>query len=293
MTVLSSGHAAARFQESTYGQAARLDARRASAATAFPGVGGLGCRAISGAAATASRLARRLVLVSSWQRDRRAAGRDRDRCARLDRRRSAARGLAAVGRCRCWLARARRCELPAVAAELVVVVAGLDSDLVGAAGKGPDEAHGLDANAPARSVDGRPPRRRRRRSRRRGQPMPLILALITTSPAGSDAPGAGCRPLMIGERPGRAGWLGSTPSPGEGDAERLDQTRSAWRSAGALTPRVSAAAPLSSRSGVPPAIGGAPSRGRWTGAARRRRAARQRVRTAHQRARCATAIVDR
>src|SRR5262245_50207922 len=48
--------------------------------------------------------------------------------------------------------------------------------------------------------------------------VPLTRALMTTSPAGRVEPGAGCKPLMIGERPGEAAGLGpAAKTPGDGD----------------------------------------------------------------------------
>src|SRR4051812_30076057 len=47
--------------------------------------------------------------------------------------------------------------------------------------------------------------------------VPLTRALITTSPAGNAEPGAGCKPLMIGERPGDPIGLAAATAPGDGD----------------------------------------------------------------------------
>ena len=78
-------------------------------------------------------------------------------------------------------------ELPAVPSELVAVIAGLDADLVGARRQGPHEADRPGPTAgPIGSMGIASPSTNAVTSTRSAEP--LILALMTTSPGGSDAP---------------------------------------------------------------------------------------------------------
>src|SRR5215213_1907460 len=89
---------------------------------------------------------------------------------------------------------------------------------------------------------------------------PVMRAPITMSPGGKVAPGAGSRLLMTGYCPGDATGLAAISGPGdETGVPNESGVGVGWNAA--ATANV-AGAPPSIRTGVPPTIGAAPSRGR-------------------------------
>lgn len=94
---------------------------------------------------------------------------------------------------------------------------------------------------------------------------PLTRALMTMSPGGSITPGAGWRLLTIGERPGDPNGAGLPAIPGEGDGGGPRITVGVTVRDRLLTAESVGGTAFSRRTGVPPVIGGAPSRGRCTG----------------------------
>ena len=114
-------------------------------------------------------------------------------------------GATALGAAVGLLASGADRELPAVAAKLVLVVAGLDPDLVAAAGERSDEADRLDADArrDRLDLDGLAVQEGRH-----------VDEVGRAADAGADddiagrqrRAGAGWRPVMIGARPGDPDW---------------------------------------------------------------------------------------